>query len=95
MRLSEFEVESIKRAVRARLPNVKLYLFGSRTDDSRKGGDIDLLILSETAVERKIVRKIQNDLDELIGEQKIDIVSGYKITDPFVRYILPTAIQLL
>ncbi|ADV46067.1 nucleotidyltransferase family protein [Nitratifractor salsuginis] len=48
MRLSEREIQTIKRVVAERMgSDAKIYLFGSRLDDTRKGGDIDLFILAE------------------------------------------------
>jgi predicted nucleotidyltransferase len=44
MRLRPEEGEAIARAARETLPSGAVYLFGSRTDDARRGGDIDLLI---------------------------------------------------
>jgi len=75
MRLSQFELESIvsiKNAVFGL--NHKIYLFGSRADDSAKGGDIDLFIDYEAA--DKLEKKIDflTKLKVVIGEQKIDIV---------------------
>jgi len=95
MRLTTHEVDSIKTAVRASLPEAKVFLFGSRTDDSKRGGDIDLLILNSTEVERKVVRRIKVDLIMSIGDQKIDIVAEANIEDPFVQFVLPDAIELI
>ncbi len=47
MRLKEEERQIIIQAVKSIDPKANLYLFGSRVDDSSKGGDIDLLILSD------------------------------------------------
>ena len=44
MRLSKNVAEQIKKAFNKVFPNGKIYLFGSRTDDNQKGGDIDLFI---------------------------------------------------
>jgi len=52
-----------------------IYLFGSRVDDSKKGGDIDLyFVLQEHAnlFEKKI--KFLSRVKRELGEQKIDIV---------------------
>ena len=46
MRLKDFEIRAIKEAVRSMDSKAKVYLFGSRVDDTKKGGDIDLLIIS-------------------------------------------------
>ncbi len=95
MRLSTHEVDSIKLAVRRSLPEARLFLFGSRTNDTKRGGDIDLLILNSVAVDRKVVRAIKLALNDSIGEQKIDIVAESNEDDPFVQYVLPEAIRLL
>lgn len=65
--------------------SVKVYLFGSRVDDNKRGGDIDLYI--ETRVKDKIVeRKIKmlGKLHEVLGEQKIDIVVNNFRSDKFI-----------
>jgi len=56
----------------------KVYLFGSRVDDNKKGGDIDLYIIPE----KKVNAKQQHDkkikflvaLQIAIGEQKVDVI---------------------
>ena len=45
MRLSTEERAAVERAARRFLPpGSRVSLFGSRTDDARRGGDIDLLV---------------------------------------------------
>ena len=52
-----------------------VYLFGSRTDDSKRGGDIDLFIeTSDTSdLFMKKIRFLAK-LKRAIGDQKIDVV---------------------
>ena len=45
MRLDRQELNAIKKAI-ANI-NDEVYLFGSRVDDTKKGGDIDILIFSQ------------------------------------------------
>lgn len=45
MRLSNNEVQKIKTKVKSIFGVAVVYLFGSRLDDSKKGGDIDLYIV--------------------------------------------------
>jgi len=49
MRLSEKEVRTIKSILQEIFEDVTIYLFGSRLDESKKGGDIDLFVISNNA----------------------------------------------
>ncbi len=76
MRLTLFEINQII-TLKNEIFGVdsEIYLFGSRVDDSAKGGDIDLYIKTKckTNLLNKKIKFIVN-LENKIGEQKIDIV---------------------
>jgi len=75
MRLSAKYVEVIKRYFKEFFGDGEVYLFGSRVDDSKKGGDIDLyLSLKEHSnlFDKKI--KFLSRVKRELGDQKIDIV---------------------
>jgi uncharacterized protein len=96
MRLSSRERLSIKQAVHEVDPSAQVLLYGSRADDSLKGGDIDLLVISDSlGFSDKI--SILSRIKEQIGEQKIDLLIKTKTessSDPFVLRILPRAAVL-
>ncbi|MCD6258176.1 MAG: nucleotidyltransferase domain-containing protein [Helicobacteraceae bacterium] len=48
MRLSNKEIAIIKEKISAIFGDAVIYLFGSRIDDAKKGGDIDLYIIPQT-----------------------------------------------
>lgn len=77
MRLSIQEQEAIVRTFRETFgPTDHLWLFGSRVDDTKRGGDIDLYIESELSTNDAVDAKFKflRTLQDAIGEQKIDIV---------------------
>jgi hypothetical protein len=78
MRLTPFEVESIIEAFHNHFAKGDhLWLFGSRTDDSKKGGDIDLFIQTQETDQDKIFKSkiaFLIAMEAKIGEQKIDVV---------------------
>ena len=81
MRLTGYEIESIRTAAQSRFgTGVEVYPFGSRTVDSEKGGDIDLLIKdeSQTGMNARIKIDFITDLIFLIGEQKIDVILDHQ-----------------
>jgi len=76
LRLSDFEIEAIKSLAKDIFgEDVKLWIFGSRADINKKGGDIDIYI--ETNNLEDIIKKQIKYLSKLklkIGDQKIDVV---------------------
>ena len=76
MRLTETEQNLITKAFYEIFQDGKIYLFGSRVDDAKRGGDIDLYLCPKQKHEneRELRRKFQVLLNEYIGEQKIDVV---------------------
>lgn len=90
MRLSESEKEAIKFA----LKNFKgrVLLFGSRLNDSGRGGDIDILLIPE---EQKKGLDLSLDVQKRFFskcEEKIDVII-YSDT-PFCREVLKDAQEL-
>ena len=93
MRLTDFEVSSIRQTVHELDPDASIYLFGSRADDGKRGGDIDLLIISDRLT-TAAAGQVRWRLWELIGEQKIDIVIAKDDSEPFVRIALKEGVPL-
>ena len=93
MRLTDNERIIIVNIIQKIDPNANVYLFGSRIDNSKLGGDIDLLIHSQQ-LNKYQLRAIKWQLLEQLGEQKIDILLSQELKEPFVRLILPEAIKL-
>lgn len=93
MRLSRYEAEVIKHCILKHDPGAYVYLFGSRVDDTKKGGDIDLLILSNKIVFSDKI-DIKAAIFEKLEEQKIDIVIAKDKKKPFVRLALKQGILL-
>jgi len=79
MRLTEQEIENIKFSVHKVMGDkAEVWLFGSRVDDNKRGGDIDLYIepnqefTVEEIIDKRILLAIE--LKTKLGDQHIDIV---------------------
>ncbi len=93
MRLNRDEISIIRKLAKMHFGNnAKVMLFGSRADDKKRGGDIDLLvipfrkILSEEIFEKKIAMLI--DLEVKLGMQNIDLLVEH---EEDTREIIKTA----
>jgi len=76
MRLTAFEKDAIRKVFSEIFGDGKVYLFGSRVDDTQKGGDIDLYLSpsQKTADLRKKKIAFLVALKKIIGYQKIDVI---------------------
>ncbi len=73
LRLSNEEIQVIKTIIKKYDPNAKIFIFGSRTDLNKKGGDIDILVISNS-IDYKQRRKIKVDLLLTLGDRKVDLI---------------------
>lgn len=91
MRLNRIEKQVIKdTCLKVFGKDAKVFLFGSRLDDTKRGGDIDLLIKSDLRFSGK--ERIQLKIKFLIalkkelGDQKIDVLidAGQDVDDVYI-----------
>ncbi len=79
MRLALSEIKTILKLKNKIFgENYKIYLFGSRVNDDKKGGDIDLYIKTDVT-DNLLHKKIEflTGLQQEFGEQKIDVIFSY------------------
>lgn len=72
MRLDTIQKKALKNALQNLNNEDEVYLFGSRVDDNKRGGDIDLLIFSQQP-DFELSRKITRDFFK-VCEEKIDVL---------------------
>ncbi len=102
MRLKSSEVQKIHEVLKQQLSSFKyqIYLFGSRADDNKKGGDIDLLLLCapqdyNTIWDKKFI--IKSYLEFALDDQRVDLTlaTAEKMqSDIFLKSISSSLIEL-
>jgi len=96
MRLSQAQVQAIEQVFQMVFSHGEVILFGSRVDDQKKGGDIDLFIQPAEPMSDLFARKVQFllALKNEIGEQKIDLVLAPFAPEYLKREIKKTGMLL-
>ena len=95
MRLTRREHAAISNRCRELAPGGEVYLFGSRTNPAARGGDIDILLLTESKLPMAEIRRLRRTILGDIGEQKLDIVNFPRTSDaPFKAVAMHTAVKL-
>ena len=90
MRLSEEEKRIIRESIYSVDPDAEVMLFGSRVNDQAKGGDIDLLCLSQK-IDRVNHRRIRRQISDRLGGQRVDLLVKPDTRSAFVRLVLEEA----
>ncbi len=96
MRLSQQEIQKIIHVAEEIYgKGVKVYLFGSRVDDTKRGGDIDLLVRT-TSEKKGVLARVRMiaRLKYLLGDQKIDVIGDHEESQ-IVKEALTKGIQLI
>ena len=74
MRLTKEAASSICHIVNQACADTEIWLFGSRVDDRRKGGDIDLYIETATEMQLMAQLRLMSKLQRALGFRKIDLI---------------------
>ncbi|MFV5703584.1 nucleotidyltransferase family protein [Flavobacterium sp. XS2P12] len=92
MRIATAQKKFIYDYWKEKEPSNQVYLFGSRVDDSKKGGDIDILVLSDKKLHHTDLFKMKQLFFSKFGAQKMDVVSFTKDdVSVFKKYVLSYA----
>lgn len=74
MRLTKDAVRSIRYIIGQVCEGAEIWLFGSRVDDRRKGGDIDLYIETGNEIQLTEQLRLMSQLQRALGFRKIDLI---------------------
>lgn len=93
VRLKPDEIKKIKDVIYEYDKDAGIYIFGSRADLNKKGGDLDILVISKIIV--PIQRRfIKINMYKALGEQKIDLIVREGINSPFLKMAIQTGVKL-
>jgi predicted nucleotidyltransferase len=95
MRLAASEITAIREETRRLDPQAEVYLYGSRVDDAARGGDVDLLVISDTLNFREVLSLRTGILDR-IGWQQLDLVVRRRdqLDEPLAAMARETGVKL-
>ena len=77
MRLTPAQIDTIKSTAQAVLgEGVQVTLFGSRVDDTLKGGDVDLMVAVDQAVAEPalMAARVASRIERAMDGRKVDVV---------------------
>ena len=93
MRLTPGDVQAIREEVARFDPTAEVVLFGSRTDDRARGGDIDLWVRStRIGYEDRLRLKVR--LEERLGDRHVDLTANRGEYHPLAGVVTETGIPL-
>ncbi len=99
MRLTPEQIQAIKHTAKTVLGDgARVILFGSRVDDSKKGGDIDLLFETDEQIANRTatIGALYVALIRQLGDRKIDVLlkDANTLPAPVLRIARQTGVEL-
>ena len=95
MRLAPPVVAAIREEIRRADPAAEVWLYGSRVDDQARGGDIDLLVVSDR-LDFSAQLRLRLAILDRIGWQQLDLVvrRPVEVDDPFAALARARGVRL-
>ena len=82
MRINDNMKSKIVKYAKMNFSNFNLYLFGSRVDDSKEGGDIDLFIEIQNVLDLEKQMTFLKQIYKHVTQKKVDLV----VKTPYVAH---------
>ena len=96
MRLSSNQIEAIKQeAERFFGARAEVWLFGSRVDDTAKGGDIDLYVETDAAEVALSAARARGELADRLGRYVDLVVNNHTRDEPIFRIAKTQGVRLV
>ena len=95
MRLTADQVGAIRERIHNHLgPHAQIWLFGSRVDDTRRGGDVDLYVEPETPPDLMASLRCKSELADTL-DLNVDLIVQQPGRDlPIYRIARQSGVQL-
>jgi len=75
MRISQAQAEMIRKLVKDKLGEAsEVWLFGSRVDDTQRGGDIDLYVEAPQVCDLSTKLSLMSEIQRSVGLRKVDLI---------------------
>jgi len=88
LNLKPFQVEIIKNILKKNIPELTVWAFGSRVNNTAKPhSDLDLVVLGNTPIEEKIMFGLKDDFEESDLPIRVDVLDWNTISDSFKQII--------
>lgn len=95
MRLSTDQVEAIKQETEHFFgAKAEVWLFGSRVDDTAKGGDIDLYVETDTVEVVLAVARARGELADRLGRYVDLVVNNHTKDEPIFHVARTQGVRL-
>ena len=93
MRLTPAETHAIREEVDRFDPSAEVSLFGSRTDDAARGGDVDLWVVSPSIGEEDALR-LKVRIRARLDGRRVDLIVNAGQDHPLALVVAETGIRL-
>jgi len=88
MQLSESEQLLLSQVFHQFIPNIPVYLFGSRATDAAKPmSDLDICLKADQSIPFELLAALENALMESPIPFKVDVVDWHRLTPTFQQHI--------
>jgi predicted nucleotidyltransferase len=77
MRLTPYQIQTIKQATADIFgPEARVWLFGSRVDNNKRGGDVDLMIQLDSSVENEtmLAARLSARVSRSMQGRRVDVI---------------------